>query len=158
MTRGGGYRFDDDPWAYLREMQDRINRIIEDSYRRTTPGSPLSTDAVQTEFCPAVDVRETDKAVIVSCDLPGMEKDKIDVVYKDGDLTIKGSRETVKEKSDNAGLIINERSFGSFEKVIPIDADIKEDKIQAEYKNGVLTVTLPKTEAAIKPGKKIQII
>jgi len=158
MTRPwGGAPANDNLWVYLRDMQDRINRIAEDSYNYFGPRPSLGAYSPGADFSPSADVRETDKEIIVNCDIPGMDKEKIEVTYKDGDLIIRGKRESVKEES-GAGVLARERSFGSFERIIPIDKDVKEDEIKAEYKNGVLTVTLPKTETAKKPGTKIQIL
>jgi len=147
-----------DIWAELRGMQERLNRIIEDTGCRFQPRGPMWPAVPSYEFYPDLDVKETDKAIIVSCDLPGMEKDKIEISFKDGNLIISGKRELVKEESKSAGWYMRERSFGSFERAIPIAAEIKENETKADYKNGVLTITLPKAEEAMKPVKKIQIL
>lgn len=147
-----------DIWAEMREMQQRLNRIVEDAAWRFQAPGPVWPGAPGVEFYPDVDVRETDAAIIVSCDLPGMEKDKIDVSFKDGSLIIRGERGAVKEETKGAGWYMRERSFGSFERAIPIATDIKENEITADYKNGVLRITLPKAESAMKPGRKIQIL
>ncbi len=147
-----------DMWAEVREMQQRLNRIIEDTAWRFQPLGPMGSGGPSFEFNPDVDVKETEKTIIVSCDLPGMEKDKIDVSFKDGNVIISGKREVVKEESKGTGWYMRERSFGSFERVIPIAAEVKESEIKADYKNGVLVITLPKAEEAMKPGKKIQIL
>lgn len=157
MRPWAGYPPGGDTWAYVRDMQERINRIVEDSYRRFGPPPPpvVVPDA---EFYPMADVHETDREFIVTCDLPGMEKDKIDISFKDGTLSISGKREIVKEQGSGTGFHVRERSSGSFERVIPIGTEVKESEIKADYKNGVLTVTLPKVEAATTPGRKIQIL
>jgi HSP20 family protein len=147
-----------DIWAELRGMQERLNRVVEDAGYRYQSRAPMWPAGPSYEFYPDADVRETDKAVIVSCDLPGMEKDKIEVSFKDGNLIISGKREVVKEESKSTGWYMRERSFGSFERVIPISDEIKESEIKADYKNGVLTITLPKAEEALKPVRKIQIL
>jgi HSP20 family protein len=87
-----------------------------------------------------------------------MDKDKIEVAFKDGELIIRGSRETVKEEAKSPGWYLHERSSGSFERVIPVGVEVKEAGIKAEYRNGVLTVTLPKAESVLTPGRKIQIL
>lgn len=154
----GGGPAGEDIWAELHGIQGRLNRIIEDTAWRLQPRAPMGPVAQNFEFYPDVDVKETDKAIIVSCDLPGMEKDKIDISFKDGNVIVSGTREVVKEEIKNTGWYMRERSFGSFERVVPIATEIKESEIKADYKNGVLTVTLPKAEGAMKPVKKIQIL
>lgn len=155
---GAGPLMGQDVWAEVREMQQRLNRIVEDAAWRFQAPQPMWPAAPGVEFYPDVDVKETDAAIVVSCDLPGMEKDKIDVSFKDGSLIISGARDSVKEESKGSGWYMRERSFGSFERAIPVATDIKENEITADYKNGVLRITLPKAESAMKPGRKIQIL
>ena len=147
----------DEPWMELRMMQDRINRIMEESFGRMGPRPPAPWAAPVLGFSPDVDLSETDKAFTVICDLPGMEKDKVEVTFKEGNLIIRGSREVVKEEEKSSDWYLHERSTGSFERVIPLNAEVKENEIKAEFKNGVLTVTLPKAESAVKPGTKVQV-
>jgi HSP20 family protein len=134
-------------------MRDRIDQLFEDSFAEWSGGGIAGE---RYTFYPRVDIMETDKAVIVHCDLPGMSKDTIDVSFKGGNLIISGRRETVHQKS-GADWISQERSYGNFERFIPIHEKLVEDKITAEYKDGVLTVTLPKVKEATKPAKKITI-
>jgi len=74
----------DDPWMELRMMQDRINRIMEESFGRVAPRAPMPWGMPALDFSPDIDLTETDAAYVVVCDLPGMEKDKIEVTFKDG--------------------------------------------------------------------------
>ncbi|MEI6632490.1 MAG: Hsp20/alpha crystallin family protein [Chlamydiota bacterium] len=148
----------DDPLMELRMMQDRINRIMEESFGRMGPRPPAQWALPALEYSPDIDLSETDKAFTVTCDLPGMEKDKIEVTFKEGNLILRGSREVVKEEGKGPDWYLHERSAGSFERVIPIGAEVKEAGIKAEYKNGVLTVTLPKAESAVKPGTKVPVL
>ncbi len=147
-----------DPWMELRMMQDRINRVLEEGFGRLGPRVPAQWALPAPDFLPDVDVAETEKAFIVTCDLPGLEKEKIEVVYKDGALFIRGSREVEREEGKGSEWYVRERSAGAFERIIPIAAEVKEAEIKAEYRNGVLTVTLPKAESATRPGTKIKVI
>lgn len=148
----------DDPWMELRMMQDRINRIMEESFGRVAPRAPMPWGMPALDFSPDIDLTETDAAYVVVCDLPGMEKDKIEVTFKDGELIIRGSRAAAREEGGEPGWYVRERSSGAFERIIAIGEGVKEDVITAEYTNGVLTVTVPKTESAAKPGKKILVL
>jgi HSP20 family protein len=155
----GSWYGGDDPGMELRMMQDRINRIMEESIGRMGPMQPAQWAVPVIEYSPDIDVTETGKAFTVTCDLPGMEKDKIEVTFKEGNLILRGIREVVKEEEGKSpDWYLRERSTGSFERVIPIGAEVKEADIKAEYKNGVLMVTLPKAESATKPGTKIQVL
>ena len=137
--------------------------------RRAFPGSDnffrdwdpwLQMDRPQrgASFYPRADVTETEEAIIVRCDLPGMVKEKIDVTFKDGNLIVSGTREIIEEESKGTSWYSYERSFGNFERVIPVSSEIKEKGITATYEKGVLTITLPKVKEAVKPGRKIKII
>ena len=147
-----------DPWRDLWDMQAKLNRIVEEAYGRFGMRGPAAPGIGAVSFYPEVDVSENDKEVVVRIDLPGMDKDKINVSFSDGNLVVTGTREVVKEEHKSVGWFMQERSFGSFERVIPIYPKIKEGEITAEYKNGVLTVRLPKAEEAVKPAKTIKII
>src|SRR5690606_12353185 len=122
----------DDPWAELRLMQDRTNRIMEECFGRMAAQPPLPWEMPAREHSPDIAVTETDAALVVAGDLPGMEKDKIEVRLKGGDLCIRGSREAMKEEKDLPGWYVRERSSGSFERVISIGTGVKEEAITAE--------------------------
>ena len=106
------------------------------------------------EWVPAFDVSETEKEVIVKAELPGMDVKDIDIALTDGLLTIKGERQLEKEdKKENYHRI--ERQFGSFSRSLNLGTKVRSDGIEATYKDGILTVTLPKVEAS-KP-KRIEV-
>ena len=103
---------------------------------------------------PAFDVSETDNEIVVKAELPGMNVEDIDIALTDGLLTIKGERKMEKEdKEENYHRI--ERQFGSFSRSLNLGTKVRADGIEAGYKDGMLTVTLPKVEES-KP-KKIEV-
>ncbi len=104
---------------------------------------------------PAVDVAETDKAYEVTAELPGMDESNIEVKLADDVLTIKGEKKEEKEKKRD--YYVSERRFGSFQRSFTVPAGVDASKIEANFKNGVLTVTLPKSAQAQKSEKKIEI-
>ena len=107
-------------------------------------------------FSPSVDVKETEKEIKVSAELPGMNDKDIDVSLTKDSLTIKGEKKEEKEdKGKNYYRM--ERSFGSFTRTVPLPAEVDTEKAKADFVKGVLTVTLPKTPKAIKDTKKIPI-
>lgn len=107
-------------------------------------------------FTPNVNVVEDEKEIKVTAELPGMDEKDIDVSLAKDSLTIKGEKKEEKEdKGKNYYRM--ERSFGSFTRMIPIPVEIDTDKAKAQFKKGVLTVTLPKTAKAIKETKKIPV-
>lgn len=103
-----------------------------------------------------VDVKETDKEYIVEADLPGCDKNNINVSYDEGILTIAASyEETAEEKDKN--YIRRERRRGNFSRSISIPEDVKTNEIKASFKDGVLKVTLPKSGVAKLSGKVINV-
>src|SRR5437867_6531445 len=105
---------------------------------------------------PAVDIREKDNAYEVTADMPGFEEKNIEVQVMNGLLSIKGERKSEKEEKKK-DYYVSEREFGSIERSFPLPEGVDTDKIEANLKNGVLTVMLPKTEEAQRPAKKIEV-
>jgi HSP20 family protein len=129
------------------QIQDEMNRLFRDSLRRGMPSGSFA-------YNPEIDFKETDKAYVVKIDLPGIDKDKINVKAENGALEISGERESGREeKTKDGGLYRSERSFGSFLRTIPIPADADTQGLTAEEKQGVLTVTIPKLASAPPPRK-----
>ena len=114
----------------------------------------------RTDFWPRVNVSETDKELQVTAELPGVDEKNIDVTVSGDQLTIRGEKKSeVDEKKDEKGRAFRrvERSYGSFERTMSLPFDIDPDKVQANFKNGVLTLTLPKPLDTQKKSKKIEI-
>jgi HSP20 family protein len=139
-----------DPFRDLNVLQDRMNRLFEDTGRGLRSDEPSST----TIWSPAVDIYETEGEIIVKAELPGMDRKDIQLHLENNVLTIRGDRRFEKEtKEDNYHRI--ERSYGGFSRSFSIPTTVDEEKIRADYKDGVLKIALPKKEQA-KP-KQIQI-
>ncbi len=107
-------------------------------------------------YSPHIDVVENDKDIRVSAELPGMDEKDIDVTLTKDTLTLKGEKKEEKEEKGK-DYYRKERSYGSFSRTIPLHSEIKTDKVKAEFKKGVLTINLPKTEEAQKEVKKITV-
>lgn len=131
---------------------------IDDLMKKLWVGFPFhdlekDTDVV---WSPRLDVSETDKAIQVTADLPGMDKQDISVSLQDNLLTIKGERKTEKESKDKRFHTI-ERSSGSFYRAMRLPVAVIKDKIEASFKDGVLTLNLPKAPQPAKEEAKIPI-
>jgi HSP20 family protein len=105
---------------------------------------------------PAADVTETDGGFEVTAELPGMDEKNIEVKLANHTLTIKGEKRDEKEETKK-DYYMRERSFGSFQRSFTVPEGVDTDKIEASFKNGVLTVTLPKTAEAKRAEKKITV-
>lgn len=133
----------------LSTLRDEIDRLFEE------PLSELArTSQLFSGLTPPLDLHETKDNFIVKAELPGMKKEDIEVSLHNGSLSISGERKN-EEKFEGANVYRSERSFGCFQRTITLPAAVAADKIKAQYKDGVLTVTLPKAEEA-KP-KQIDV-
>jgi len=107
---------------------------------------------------PRVDVSEDDKKVLITAEVPSLNKDDIELTFDEGMLTFRGEKETEREEKDEKRkYYVSERSYGSFFRTIPVGTDIDEENIEASCENGVLTIELPKTEKHVEAKKKIPI-
>lgn len=144
----------DDPFEAFDQMGQRMSNLMQHAFMF---GSPLFQNLPQDsgfDFTPAVDLEETKDAYIVKSDLPGLEKDKIDLTVKENVLTIEGVREVTNKTEDpKSGYYAQERSYGSFARSLSLPGPVDESKIVADYKNGVLTITLPKAAGQKGPQK-----
>ena len=136
------------------EAKDLFRETFEDFFRpwfRLPWRRPFGEAGA---FAPAVNVSETDKDYRISVDLPGMDKEDVEVTVSEGRVTIGGEKKE-EEKEEKENYLRLERSYGSFTRTIPLPSSVKEDAIEASFKMGVLEILLPKTEEA--RGKKVQI-
>ena len=107
-------------------------------------------------FSPRLDIKETKKSFKIVSELPGLDSNDIDVSVKDGVLTISGEKKVEKEETEGDYHHV-ERSFGCFSRSISLPDKVNVDEVKSVYKNGVLTITLPKTEKCLEESKKIHI-
>lgn len=143
-------REESDPFSLLR-------RRMDDMFEGFLHGFDLRPfESRLGGFSPNIDVVESDKEIRISAELPGMEEKDIEVSMHKDTITLKGEKKEEKEDKGK-GYYRMERSYGSFTRVIPLPAEINQDKVEATFKKGVLIVTLPKTEQAIKETKKISV-
>ena len=139
-----------DPFRDLNLLQDRMNRLFEDASRNWKSDEPAST----TTWSPAVDIFETESEIVVKAEVPGMERKDITLNLENNVLTLRGERRFLKEaKEENYHRI--ERSYGGFSRAFSIPATVDEEKIRADYQDGVLKIVLPKKEQ-LRP-KQIKI-
>ena len=139
-----------DPFRELGIMQERMNRMFDDAGRGWRGDEPSST----TTWSPSVDIYETESEIVVHAELPGVDRKDIVLNLEKNVLTLKGERRFEKEtKQENYHRI--ERAYGGFSRSFSIPAIVDEEKIRADYKDGILKISLPKKEQ-VKP-KQIQI-
>lgn len=132
-----------DPFQGFQQLQDTMNRFF-------------SEPADHRPWVPAVDIRETENDLVLKADIPGMKFEDIDVRLENGTLTLRGERK-FEAKKDEGGWHRVERSYGTFERVFTLPDTVNPEGVTADYKDGTLTVTLPKKEIAKPRQVKIQV-
>src|SRR5215467_10772515 len=139
-----------DPFRDLKLLLERMNRLFDDAGRGWRSDEPAAT----TSWSPSVDIFETEGEIVVKSELPGMDRKDITLHLENNVLTLRGERKFEKEtKEENYHRI--ERSYGNFSRSFSIPATVEEEKIRADYKDGVLKIVLPKKEQA--KAKQIKI-
>jgi HSP20 family protein len=108
------------------------------------------------ELMPSIDHTEDAEAFTISVELPGMSEDDVELTLGDNLLTIRGEKK-VEEESKDKDFYRAERRYGSFRRTIPLPGEVDVDRIDARFDKGVLTVTLPKSAAAIEKVRKIDV-
>ena len=130
----------------LSDLRDEIDRLFESPLSELTRTSQLLSG-----WTPALDVHEDKDNFVVKAELPGMKKEDIEVSLHDGSLSISGERKTESKREDSE-VYRAERFFGRFQRTVTLPTMVAADKVKAAYNDGILTITLPKTEEA-KPRK-----
>ena len=131
---------------------------MDDIFKRVWHDFPLNEWSADFggDWLPPVDLTESKDSIIVKVELPGLEKKDIDLTVKQGLLTIKGQKKEEKEETDKLCHRV-ERSFGSFIRTFRLPAGVKEDKVDAKFKDGILEITLPKAEGDNKKITHVEI-
>lgn len=140
-----------DPFATFRREMDRL---FDDFL---IPGEARSFGASNGGgLRPSLDVAESDQAYTVMAELPGLEQKDVEVTLRDNALILSGEKRAERHE-ENGGRRYAERSFGRFERIVPFEAEVDADKVEAGFKNGVLTVTLPKNPKAQDKVRRIEV-
>ena len=138
------------PAAGLNRFDNEMNSLFNNFFPAGLGGSGDE----EGRWIPKVNVKEIDDRFELSAEIPGMEKDELSIEVQENVLTIRGEKKTA-EKTENEKIHICEASYGKFERSFSLPENIKVDDVDAEYKNGVLRVSIPKTEL-VKP-KEIKV-
>ncbi len=136
-----------DPLDLVTDLQEDMNRLFSTPFRRG-PQSGFG------EYLPSLEVKEDENQFLMHLDIPGMERKDLDISVSGNTLTVKGERKE-EESKKGKGYFYSERRYGSFQRSVELPVEVDADKVVANYKDGVLELTLPKSEKA-KP-KQIKI-
>lgn len=139
------------PWREMTTLEDRINRLLGESF---FPMTKLSNGSSMGNWRPVVDVYDNGDTIVIKAELPGVNKRDIEVDLKDHVLTLKGERSYENEvKGEN--YYRKERAFGKFNRSFSLPADVDTEKIKADFSDGVLKIDIPKPEE--KKPKQITV-
>jgi HSP20 family protein len=136
-------------------LQEEMNHLFDEfksglPFARTFWLEPVS------DFNAKVDMKDSEKTIEVSAELPGVEMKDIEVKVEGNALSIKGEKHSEKEEKEK-NYYRMERSYGSFYRLLPLPCTVEKDSIEASYKDGVLKVVMPKAKDALADGKKIEV-
>lgn len=132
-----------DPFRELEELQERVNRLFQE---RTSRGGARA-------WAPVVDVYEDENSIVVRAELPGMKREDIDIEITHDSLTISGERKFDADEKQN--FLRVERPYGAFSRSFAINVPVNTEDVKASYKDGILEISIPKSEET-KP-KKVQV-
>lgn len=135
--------FMSDPFSFMRQMSEEMGRMFDAGMMTTSPMYSRSDDQANVAtWMPQVEIHQTGKEFLVRADLPGLNKDDVDVEVDDGVLRLSGERRQ-EARDEGEGYYRSERSYGSFYRAIPLPEGVNEDAISASFKDGVLEVRAP---------------
>ncbi len=147
------------PWMGFGSLRDEMERLFDAFEPRVWfDRAPVEMRRSGMEFplSPAVDLTEDEKGYAITAELPGLAPDAIDVKISNGTLSISGEKSEERNEKD-ANYRLSERRWGSFQRTIRMPENVEHDKIDAQYSQGVLTVHLPKSKAAMESERKISV-
>jgi HSP20 family protein len=129
-----------DPWKDIISLREAMNSLLEESFVRPRAGITALASGM------AIDLRETDESFVIETVLPGVKPEDVEISVL-GDVLRITAEAREDEASQDAKWLIRERRYGRFERTLNLPSQVKADEAGADFKDGILTVTLPKTEA-----------
>lgn len=149
-------------WPSMLSLRDEIDRLFDDfgtgSWRRPLGRRMRALIPAGAEWAlrPATEFVECDGKYRLTAELPGMSAADIDIRLSDGAITIRGEKSEEK-KEEKADYLVSERRYGEFQRSLSLPAGVDTDAVSADFTNGVLTVTLPKTQEAKRKERKVEV-
>ena len=137
------------PFAEIDSLQREMNSLFDSIV-------PSNSDIMSSGFVPAAEMSETPEAVELKLEIPGMDAKDIDIQVAAESIAISGDRQS-ETKTESDGMTRSEFRYGSFRRVIPLPARVKNIEVNADYKDGILHVTLPKAEAEKNKVVKVNL-
>ena len=137
-------------------LQREMNRLFDDVFNSDFAQPQLGIASEAAVLMPRMEVRETDQELRVVVELPGVTEKDIDVALDDDVLTIRGEKKMERTETQE-NMQFSERSYGTFQRSFAVPDGVDRDNVTANFANGVLTITMPKTAKALEQQKKIEV-
>lgn len=142
-------------YPFFYSLQQEMQHLIDEFRQNVGFYQPKWFEPLK-EFHTKVDIKDTEKELVITAELPGVDVKDIDVSLNTNGLTMKGEKRIEKEERDK-GFYRMERNYGSFYRLIPIPCEIDKNNVTAIHKDGVLKITLPKTKETVENEHKISV-
>ncbi|MGK7911335.1 MAG: Hsp20/alpha crystallin family protein [Synechococcus sp.] len=153
ITRWSPFR-EIDRWEFTKGI-DSLRREMNHMFEQFMPAA--DRDLSEFGFVPPAEMEETEDSILLTLEVPGMEVEELDLEVTEDTVTVRGERKQ-EIKTEEEGRTHSELRYGKFERVITLPAHIKSEKVKAEYKHGMLKLTLPKSEVEHRRQVKIDVI
>jgi HSP20 family protein len=146
----------EDEYPDIYSLRREMNSLFDTFFGGIGTMQPAFFGEELSRFTPKIDVKETDAQIVVSAELPGMTEKEVELILGEDQLVLRGEKKEEKEEKTK-GHYRMERSYGEFYRAVPMPCEIQKDKVEAIFKDGVITITLPKVKVTPPEAKKITI-
>lgn len=137
-------------------LQRDMNQLFENFAHGFDMWRPRFVEPLFGDFQIKLDLKDNEHEIVLSAEIPGVDYKDMEISVSDDTLTIRGEKKEVKEEREK-GYYRSERSYGSFQRLVPLPCQIKKDMVDASFKNGVLRVIMPKSDEVMKEVKKVEV-
>jgi HSP20 family protein len=141
---------------HIHSLQHEVNRLFDEFKHGFGMVRPTKWFEPMSQFHARVDIKDTAKELLVTAELPGVEMSDIEVTVTSQGLSIQGEKRAEKEEKEK-GFYRMERSYGSFYRLLPLPCEVERENVKASFKDGVLSITLPKSKESLKDQHKIEV-
>lgn len=142
------------PFREIDTLRQQMNRMFDELMHGES--KPLLSHKEETLWAPAIELKETDTDVVLKAEIPGVDANDLDVQVSEDTVSIAGKHEEEK-RTEEKGFFRSELRYGQFQRVVPLPTSVNHHQVNAEFKDGILTLTLPKVESAQRKFVKVDL-
>jgi HSP20 family protein len=141
------------PWQEMDSLRRQMDRLFDD-FMHTSSDLSLLPKAMEATWAPAIELTETDSEILLKAQVPGIEAKDLDIQVTQDAVSITGEKQE-EAKAEEKGMVRSEFRYGQFQRLIPLPASINNEQVKSEFKDGILTLTLPKLTGT--PHKVVKV-